>query len=137
MPIVRPTHYTDEEFHKLPTKINDPPIIFMGLRGRELTVIGGECARLVILWFFVSGSALALIGVTIVLVPTILFTGLMFWISHSKMPKTYTHHLRFVIKTWNEPPQWTGDAFESTWGASREDLGKTMKNKSKNKGKGK
>lgn len=135
MPIVRPTHYTDEEFHKLPTKINDPPIIFMGMRGRELAVIGGECTLLIVLWFFVSSSALALIGVTVVLVPAIVFTGLMFWISHSKMPKTYTHNLKFVMKTWNEPLQWTGDAFESAWGAPRETIGKMMQNKSKGKGK--
>ena len=135
MPGVKPSHYLDSEFHKLPTKINESPAILFGLRSVGLTVVGVETLILVLLTVIVSSNALALIGTAIIGLPTVFFTGLLFWISYTRVRRTYTQHLRFMRQAWKEPAHWTGDAFRVVYGRSPESLGSQARNKGKKKSK--
>ena len=137
MPGALPSHYLPQEFHKLPTKINESPAILFGLRSVGLTVVGVETLILVLLTVIVSSNALALLGTAIIGLPTVFFTGLLFWISYTRVRKTYTQHLRFMRQSWKEPPHWTGDAFRTVYGRSPVELGVAVEKKASDKGKGK
>lgn len=119
MPILAPAHYEDTEFSKLPRKINDTPIAYLGLTMQEILMITGVLCVGFLLTFSVQNSLPLQITLVVFVVGTIVLMIFLFRYAHTVVKKFYWHNIKYAIDMMDEPDRWTGDAYAYAWGEDR------------------
>ena len=118
MPKQAPATWDINEIHKVPVKINDAPPLWMQMTAKECGVLGVILLVGIGLGFSFSDGIGGIVAFVLTIV-TMFVVGMMFFISHFKPKKMYTHYLQYIMKAMTRPERFCGDAWNTVMGAPR------------------